>query len=51
MNFKESREQKVKEIEKILEQYLPKQEGYQKQIMEAMEYNLMAGGKGSGRCL
>lgn len=45
MNFKESREQKVVEIEKILEQYLPEQEGYQKQIMEAMEYNLMAGGK------
>lgn len=45
MNFNEQREQKVMEIEEILQQYLPKKEGYQKLIMEAMEYNLMAGGK------
>ena len=45
MNFKEDRDKKVHEIEAILGKYLPKQEGYQKQIMEAMEYSLMAGGK------
>ena len=45
MNFNEQREQKVMEIEGILHQYLPKKEGYQKLIMEAMEYNLLAGGK------
>lgn len=45
MNFKELRERKMEEIENILEKYLPAQEGYQRQIMEAMEYNLMAGGK------
>lgn len=39
------RTEKVKEIEKIIESYLPKQEGYQKIIIEAMEYSLMAGGK------
>ena len=35
----------VAEIEEILKEYLPKPEGYQKVIMEAMEYSLMAGGK------
>lgn len=45
MNFNEEREKKVQEIESILKKYLPEQEGYQKLLMEAMEYNLMAGGK------
>lgn len=45
MNFKEAQMKKVTEIELILKEYLPVQEGFQKQIMEAMEYNLMAGGK------
>lgn len=39
------RQEKVAEIEALLQSYLPKQEGYQKLIMEAMEYSLMAGGK------
>ena len=33
---------KVAEIEEILKRYLPEAEGYQKGIMEAMEYSLMA---------
>lgn len=45
MNFKEIYQIKTKEIEGILRKYLPKQEGYQAVIMEAMEYSLMAGGK------
>lgn len=45
MNFNEERERKVQEIEKILEYYLPVEEGQQKKIMEAMKYNVMAGGK------
>lgn len=45
MNFNQIRDEKVKMIEEILVNYLPEQEGYQKLIMEAMEYNLMAGGK------
>lgn len=36
---------KVKAIEEILKKYLPEKNGYQKEIMEAMEYSLMAGGK------
>lgn len=45
MSFNEIRTKKVHEIENILGKYLPKQEGFQALIMEAMEYSLMAGGK------
>lgn len=45
MNYKNMKLEKVQEIEGILQKYLPEQTGYQKQIMEAMEYSLMAGGK------
>ena len=44
-DFSEMQKLKVEEIEKILQQYLPKQQGYQKLIMEAMTYSLLAGGK------
>ena len=44
-NFKELQKQKVQEIESVLQQYLPMQKGYQKLIMEAMAYSLLAGGK------
>jgi len=45
MNYKEVKLEKIKQIEVILEKALPQKEGYQELIMEAMEYNLMAGGK------
>ena len=45
MSFKEKQLAKVQGIEEILKTHLPVQEGYQKLIMEAMEYNVMAGGK------
>ena len=45
MNFKEEQNQKIQEIEQIIAKYLPKAEGYQKIIMEAMEYSITAGGK------
>lgn len=45
MSFKEEQEIRVEQIEIILKAYLPAQEGYQRIIMEAMEYSLMAGGK------
>lgn len=44
-NYTELRDEKVKAIEEILKAYLPEKTGYQKVIMEAMEYSLMAGGK------
>lgn len=45
MNFSEERNKRTAYIESILQRYLPPAEGYQKIIMEAMEYSLMAGGK------
>lgn len=45
MNFKEQMATKVIEIEKILKAYMPKEEGPQKLIMEAMNYSVTVGGK------
>ena len=45
IDYERERDRKVEEIEDILENYLPRKEGMQKVIMEAMEYSLMAGGK------
>ena len=45
MSFKEEYKKRIAYIEEVLKTYLPKQEGYQKLIMEAMEYSLMAGRK------
>lgn len=45
MNFKEQLTTKIKEIEKILKRYLPKEEGPQKTVIEAMNYSVLAGGK------
>ncbi len=45
MDFDKELEQRVAMIEAILKLNLPKEEGYQKIIMEAMGYSLMAGGK------
>lgn len=36
---------KTKQIEGILTRYLPEEKGYQKTVLEAMNYSLMAGGK------
>ena len=44
-DFGRQQKEKVQEIEEILQTFLPAEEGYQKGIMEAMNYSLMAGGK------
>ncbi len=36
---------RVTHIEEIITQYLPKEEGFQKTILEAMNYSILAGGK------
>jgi len=45
MGFQKELEQKVIEIEQILEKYLPAEEGYQKTVLEAMNYSVRVGGK------
>ncbi|MCM1123317.1 MAG: polyprenyl synthetase family protein [Eubacterium sp.] len=45
MNFKEEIGRKTEQIEAILSEYLPAEEGYQKLVLQAMNYSIMAGGK------
>ncbi|WP_099469062.1 polyprenyl synthetase family protein [Konateibacter massiliensis] len=45
MNFKEELQQHVEEIEAIIKSYLPKEEGFQKTVLSAVNYSILAGGK------
>ncbi len=45
MNFKEEMTKRTEAIEALLAGYLPKEEGWQKKVIEAMNYSVTAGGK------
>lgn len=45
MNFKQELENRVAYAEQVIYSYLPKEEGYQKKVIEAMNYSVKAGGK------
>ena len=45
MNFNLEMEKRQEKITRILEYYLPKEEGFQKTVLEAMNYSMRAGGK------
>ncbi|MBO5278270.1 MAG: polyprenyl synthetase family protein [Lachnospiraceae bacterium] len=45
MSFNESLKKRTEEIEQIIQAYLPKEEGFQKTVIEAMNYSVLAGGK------
>lgn len=45
MNFKEELQERTGHIESIIKEYLPKEEGYQKTVLAAMNYSVLAGGK------
>lgn len=45
MNFKETLDEKTRRAETVLKKYLPKEEGFSRRVMEAMNYSVMAGGK------
>ena len=45
MNFNEELNAKTEEINRILEAFLPAEEGYQRQLLAAMNYSMQAGGK------
>lgn len=45
MNFKETLSKKTDRVEAVLRKYLPSEKGYQKRLLEAMNYSVMAGGK------
>ena len=45
MNFDEMLTQRTEYAETVLRRYLPEEKGYQKLLLEAMNYSVMAGGK------
>lgn len=45
MNFNEELNRRTEEIERLLEGYLPQESGFQKTVLEAMNYSVRAGGK------
>ncbi len=45
MNFNELLAKKTKDAEDILKKYLPIEEGFQKKVLEAVNYSVTAGGK------
>lgn len=45
MNFKEQVQEKAEHIEAVIGKYLPKEQGYQKTVAEAVNYSILAGGK------
>ena len=45
MNWKHRLQQRVEEVEQVIQSYLPEEIGYQKTVLEAMNYSVLAGGK------
>lgn len=45
MNFKETLNEKTVQVEEVLAHFLPKEQGFQKKVIEAMNYSILAGGK------
>lgn len=45
MSWTSRLEEKTKQVESVLNHYLPKEEGFQKTVISAMNYSFLAGGK------
>ena len=45
MNFKEQMDLRTQEVQCIIEKYLPEEEGFQKTLLEAVNYSMTAGGE------
>lgn len=45
MSFEIELQEKVKSIETVIAKYLPKEEGFQKTVLSAMNYSVLGGGK------
>lgn len=45
MNFEETLQEKAAHVEETLKAFLPKEDGFQKTVIEAMNYSVLAGGK------
>lgn len=45
MNWENKLQERVAEVEAVIQTYLPEEKGYQKTVLEAMNYSVLAGGK------
>ena len=45
MTFRDELAKRTEEVQEIIYRYLPEENGYQKTLLEAMNYSMMAGGK------
>lgn len=45
MNWENKLQERVAEVEAVIQTYLPEKKGYQKTVLEAMNYSVLAGGK------
>ena len=45
MNFKEQLKNRTEEVEAVVRRYLPEETGFQKTVLAAMDYSVLAGGK------
>ena len=45
MSWKNKLQARVEEVEQVIQSFLPKEAGYQKTVLEAMNYSVLAGGK------
>ncbi len=45
MNFEEQMKQRTEEVEAVIRKSLPEETGFQKTVLEAMNYSVLAGGK------
>ncbi|MBQ9990760.1 MAG: polyprenyl synthetase family protein [Lachnospiraceae bacterium] len=45
MNWQNEHTKRIEEAESIIKSWLPEEKGYQKKVMEAMNYSILAGGK------
>lgn len=45
MNWENKLQKRVAEVEAVIGKFLPQEEGYQKTVLEAMNYSILAGGK------
>ena len=44
-NFDEQMRKRVTEIKSIIQKYLPEEEGFQRTLLEAVNYSMLVGGK------
>ena len=45
MNWESKLQERVAEVEAVIQKFLPEETGYQKTVLEAMNYSVLAGGK------